>query len=93
MCRCEHDLPLYQIHVPNSDSSLVTDIKPKAKENIYMSIMLLLYNLTKYFFNKCSTFFQVILPYKFQYKVSDPSVTLASQTHVSTMLLLMTAGD
>jgi len=50
----------------------------KLKKNVYMSIMLSFYILPKYFFNKCSTFFQVLLPYKFQYKVSNPSIMPAS---------------
>jgi hypothetical protein len=78
MCRCEYDQPFSQIHMPNSNSSLVTVIKPKAKKNVYMGIMLSFYILPKYFFNKCSTFFQVLLPYKFQYKVSNPSIMPAS---------------
>ena len=78
MCRCEHDQPFSQIHMPNSNNSLVTVIKSKAKKNVYMSTMLSFYILPKYFFNKCSTLYQVLLPHKFQYIVSNPSVMLAS---------------
>jgi hypothetical protein len=78
--------------IPGSSISLITSIKPKAKENVVLAAILLFWK--KNTSTKVQNFSQIYYHARFKMpKLSGASVCPTSHVRVSAMSLLLTAGS